>query len=93
MTRLEIAKEIAEKLGLSKVETELVINGFLDKIIDCLIKDKKLELRGFGTFYLKDYREKIVRNPKTGVKSHFASKKVPKLRFSPRVEDYINKRV
>lgn len=93
MTRAEIAKEIANQLGITQKETELVIDGFLDKIVDCLIEEEKLELRGFGTFYLKKQVARIVRNPRTGERFHKTSKKVPKLRFSPRIEEYINKLV
>ena len=54
--------------SLSHNDIELITDFFFKKIIDSLKEDKKLEIRGFGTFSKKINKEKYVRNPKTNEK-------------------------
>jgi len=51
---------------LTKVETAAVLDGFLTTIAWALSNDKKVALRGFGTFKAKDRPSRQVKNPRTG---------------------------
>ena len=53
MTKQEIVNTVSEATGLTKVETEAVMNGVMSTIIESLGKNKRVELRGFGTFGVK----------------------------------------
>ena len=53
MTKQEIVDFVSEATGLTKVETETVMNGIMGTIIDSLANNERVELRGFGTFGIK----------------------------------------
>ena len=53
MTKQEIVDNVSAATGLTKVETEAVMNGVMSQIIDALSKNERVELRGFGTFGVK----------------------------------------
>ena len=53
MTKQQIVDYVSDATGLTKVETETVMNGIMGTIIDSLANNEKVELRGFGTFGIK----------------------------------------
>ena len=65
MTKQEIIDIVSEATGLTKVETETVMNGVMGTIIDSLAINERVELRGFGTFGIKHRMPKKARNPGT----------------------------
>ena len=65
MTKQEIVDIVSEATGLTKVETETVMNGIMGTIINSLANDERVELRGFGTFGIKHRMPKKARNPGT----------------------------
>ena len=66
MTKQEIVDIVSNATGLTKVETETIMNGVMSTIIDSLANNEKVELRGFGTFGIKHRMPKKARNPGTG---------------------------
>ena len=66
MTKADIAELIAEKTGFTVKDTKIVLEQFLEEVKDCLVEGKHLEIRGFGTFRVKNHRARKARNPKTG---------------------------
>ena len=68
MTKQNIVNIVSEATGLTKVETEAVMNGVMTTIIESLGRNERVELRGFGTISKKINKEKYVRNPKTNEK-------------------------
>ena len=66
MTKQEIVDIVSDATGLTKVETETIMNGVMMTIIDSLARNEKVELRGFGTFGIKHRMPKKARNPGTG---------------------------
>ncbi len=63
MTKQDIVDIVSNATGLTKVETEAVMNGVMATIIDSLGKNDRVELRGFGTFGVKHRMPKKARNP------------------------------
>ncbi len=57
MTRADIANKIANATGLSKVETETVVEGFIMCVIDALKEQESIEIRGFGSFGTEEETE------------------------------------
>ena len=53
MTKQEIVDAVSEATGLTKVETETVMNGIMTTITESLARNERVELRGFGTFGTK----------------------------------------
>ena len=68
MSRQTLVKKLKEKNpNLNKIEIETILNTFNESIKEALVEGKNVELRGFGTFFVKKIKEKFsARNPKTG---------------------------
>ncbi len=77
MTKADLVESIADRVGLSKKDSETVVNAVFQCIIDALAKGDKVELRGFGSFRTRDRQSRIGRNPKTGDRVDVPEKKVP----------------
>ena len=96
MTKQEIVDVVSNATGLTKVETEIIMNGVMSTIIDSLANNEKVELRGFGTFGIKHRMPKKARNPGTGEPVFLPERFVPTFKPSKlmrsRVNDLINKK-
>lgn len=90
MTRADIANKIANATGLSKVETETVVEGFIMCVIDALKEQESIEIRGFGTFKVKERKPRIARNPKTGAKVELGRRFVPMFNVSKEFKKAVN---
>jgi len=66
MTKAELIEKLSEKTGLSKVQAEVAVNTTVSSIQEALSKGDKVELRGFGSFRVRQRRARMGRNPKTG---------------------------
>lgn len=82
MTRADIAAKISEATGLSKKETEIVVEGFISCVIECLQKNDRIEIRGFGTFKNNVKEPREARNPKTGEKVNLGKRYIPTFKVS-----------
>ncbi|NWF89424.1 MAG: integration host factor subunit beta [Ignavibacteriaceae bacterium] len=91
MTKADIVDRVALGTGLTKLETEAIIEGFFKTVIEALREGKGIEIRGFGTYKVKKKRARQARNPKTGdqvfVPEHF----VPTFKFSKDFKDLVDK--
>ena len=96
MTKQEIVDKVSNATGLTKVETETIMNVVMSTIIDSLANNEKVELRGFGTFGIKHRMPKKARNPGTGEPVFLPERFVPTFKPSKlmrsRVNDLINKK-
>ncbi|MEK7671189.1 MAG: HU family DNA-binding protein, partial [Bacteroidota bacterium] len=66
MTKADIVDRIATGTGLTKVDTEAVVDGFILTVIDAMREGKNIEIRGFGSFKVKKRKGRVARNPRTG---------------------------
>ena len=82
MTKADIVDIIAEATGLTKVETEVVIDGFLSTIKNSLKEGERVEFRGFGSFSVKKRMPKKARNPGTGEVVYLPERYVPTFKAS-----------
>ena len=90
MTKQEIVDIVSEATGLTKVETETVMNGIMGTIIESLANNERVELRGFGTWSTHIQKARISRNPKTGEKVDTPEKKTIHFKFGKELFDKIN---
>ena len=77
MTKADLVEKISDKIGLTKKQTELVVNTILDSITNALANGQKVELRGFGSFRVRRRNPRLGRNPKSGAKVEVPAKQVP----------------
>ena len=65
MTKADIIDRVATGTGLTKIETEAVINGFISVIKEALMQEERIEIRGFGSFRVQERAPRTARNPRT----------------------------
>ena len=90
MTKQQIVDEVSETTGVTKVETAAVMNGVMETIIGSLMENKKVELRGFGTFGVKHRLPKKARNPSTGESVFLPESFVPTFKPSKLMRGRVN---
>ena len=82
MTKAELVERIADRTGVSKKDTGIVVNMILENISRALETGDKVELRGFGSFKVKSRRSRVARNPRTGESVTVPAKQVPYFKSS-----------
>ncbi len=82
MTRAQIAAKISDATGLSKKETEIVVEGFISCVIEALKDNETIEIRGFGTFKNNIKEPRLARNPKTGEQIQLGKRFIPMFKVS-----------
>ena len=94
MARPEIIKKLKEKNPqLSKSEIEIILDTFCKSIEIALKQNRNIELRGFGTFFIKKIKEKYsARNPKTGETIYTPEKKNINFKMSKELFKIINEK-
>ena len=91
MTKADIVDKVATGTGLTKLETEAIIEGFFRTVIDALKQGKNIEIRGFGSYKVKKKSERQARNPKTGEQVYVPEHFVPTLKFSKDFKEMVDK--
>lgn len=90
MTKADIVDIVSNSTGITKVETEAVINGFLDTVIDAMKSGETIELRGFGSFKVVKRAQRVARNPKTNEEVIVPEQHVPVLKVSREFKKEVN---
>jgi nucleoid DNA-binding protein len=93
MTKADIIDVIAKGTGLTKKETSAVIDGFFATVSYALQNGDRVELRGFGSFCLRERQEKHVPNPRTGKMMHIPHRIVPDFKPSPLLKASVAKKM
>ncbi len=78
MNKAELVEKVSGEVGLSKRETQKVIDAIIGTIGDTLAAGEKVTLVGFGTFGVRQRKARTGRNPQTGATIQIPAKKVPK---------------
>ena len=91
MNKAELVNAAAEKAGLSKKDTESVLNAALEAISECLADGDKVQLVGFGAFEVKSRAARIGRNPKTKESIEVPASKVPVFKPGKALKDAVAK--
>ena len=92
MSRPELIKLLKKKHPqLNKPQLETIIDTFFQSIEEALKKKRSIELRGFGTFFTKEIKEKYsARNPKTGELIYVPKKNKVRFRASKQFKEFLN---
>lgn len=89
LTRADLADTINRKLGLSRSDSLNLVEGILRHICDALTDGENVKISGFGSFVLRDKKERVGRNPKTGVEVPITPRRVLTFRASQLLKDRI----
>ncbi|MBF0482078.1 MAG: integration host factor subunit beta [Desulfovibrionaceae bacterium] len=90
MNKSELIKTLAEAKNIHVDEAAAIINSFIESVKKALADGDRVEIRGFGSFKVKDYRGYVGRNPKSGVVVDVSPKKLPFFRPGKELKEYIN---
>ena len=90
MNKSELVKALADQANISLDEATLVVNTFVDSMKDSLLEGGRVEIRGFGSFKVKEYGSYAGRNPRTGKKVAVEPKRLPFFRAGKELKEYLN---
>lgn len=90
MTKADMVDIISSSVGLTKVETETVVNGFIETVIDAMKRGEHIELRGFGSFKVVKRAQRVARNPKTNEEVIVPEQYAPMLKMSKDFKEAVN---
>lgn len=77
MNKLELTEILRNKISISRSDAKAAVNLFFDNMSSALIRGDRIEIRGLCSFYVKNYKGYMGRNPKTGEKLIIGPKKQP----------------
>ncbi len=91
MNKSELIKTLADEANLSMEDASMVVNTFVGYMKDSLLAGERVEIRGFGSFKVKEYAGYTGRNPKTGEKVTVEPKRLPFFRAGKELKEFLNK--
>src|SRR5262249_32773854 len=89
VTKKEIVKQIADRIGLTQLKTKEIVQLTFDAIVDTLLADGRIELRNFGVFEVKLRKARKARNPCTGEKVDVPPKNVVTFKPGKEMEERV----
>jgi len=92
MNKSELIEALADKTNLPLREASSITNTILETMIEALAKGDSIEIRGFGSFVVKEYESYFGRNPKTGDKIKVPPKKLPFFKVGKELKERVNGR-
>ncbi|MDQ7031117.1 MAG: HU family DNA-binding protein [Desulfonauticus sp.] len=90
MNKSDLINKLAEDKNLSQEEASFIVNSFFGLMKDALVEGRRVEIRGLGSFKIKEYPGYVGRNPKTGEKINVPPKKLPFFKAGKELKDIIN---
>jgi len=91
MNKLELISALKKESNISKAEAAKVVQIFFDSMADALIEGERIEIRGLCSFFVKDYKSYVGRNPKTGEKVQIKPKKLPFFKCGKELRERVNR--
>lgn len=90
MTKSKLIEKLAIKTNLTKSRAELVVNCIFETMTDALKREEGIEIRGFGSFTVRQYKSYEGRNPRTGDAVHVAPKRLPFFKVGKELRARVN---
>lgn len=91
MTKADLIEQVHEAIGpgVTKRDCATVVNAFLNAVKGAVVEGKHIEIRGFGTFKVRERRTRMARNPRTGDPVRVPQRKVPVFKPSRLLRDEV----
>ena len=90
MTKADLVEEVTQLGDLTRRDGEVIVDTIFDSVIHALKTGDKIEIRGFGSFRIRQRKPRIGRNLKTGAKVEVPAKRVPYFKPSKELRDLVN---
>jgi len=89
LTRTALTEAVYRELGLSRAESAELVESVINHICEALIRREQVKISTFGTFSVRSKKERIGRNPKTGLEAPISPRNVISFKASQLMKDYI----
>lgn len=90
MNKSQLIEAMAQEINLPLREATPITNTILDTMVDALAAGDSIEIRGFGSFVVKEYDSYVGRNPKTGDSIKVPPKKLPFFKVGKELKEKVN---
>ena len=90
VTRADLTEAIYREIGLSRTESSVLVESILDHMVEALVSGQSVKLSKFGTFSVRDKRERMGRNPKTGREVPITKRRVLVFKPSKVLKERVN---
>ena len=90
MNKSELIEALAQDIGIPHREAAAITNTVIDTMTEALARGESIEIRGFGSFVIKQYGSDEGRNPKTGRKIKVRPKKLPFFKVGKDLREQVN---
>lgn len=90
MNKSELIEAMAEQLNLPSKTAASIVNTILESMADALVRGENVELRGFGSFTVREYETYTGRNPKTGEQIKVKPKKLPFFKVGKELKEAVD---
>lgn len=90
MNKSELVEALSVRENLTYKKAEQIVNLVFDSMAEALIENDRIEIRGFGSFMVKDYKAYMGRNPKTGEVIEVKPKKLPFFKVGKELRERVN---
>jgi integration host factor subunit beta len=91
MKKSDVILALSEKEGLREQEAFEIVNMVFSGFTETLRKGGRIEIRGFGSFTVRDYLPYMGKNPKTGKRVEVGPKKLPYFKVGKELKERVNK--
>lgn len=90
MTKAELIEQLSADANLTRKHSEVIVDAVFASIVEALSRGEKIELRGFGSFKIRQRESRTGRNPKTGAGVVVPAKKVPSFKAGKALREMLN---
>ena len=90
MNKSELIETLAQELNMSPRQSTSVLNTILEAMMEAMERGDDIEIRGFGSFTVKEYKPYVGRNPKSGQQIAVKPKKLPFFKVGKELKERVN---
>ncbi len=91
MTRSDISRNLSYGFGLSGEDADRVLDTIIESMFSAVKSGSRVEIRGFGSFYVRECESYTGRNPRTGKSVEVKAKRLPCFRQGKEIRDFFKK--
>ncbi|HEY7868321.1 MAG TPA: HU family DNA-binding protein [Methylomirabilota bacterium] len=93
MNKSDLIREVARVSGLTRELSDTIVTAVFERITEALMQGERVELRGLGTFAIRQRRARLGRNPKTGAGVNVPARRVPVFKMGKELQAILNPRL
>ena len=90
MNKADLVNALKNQNGFTRHQSENIVDIFFNTMADALASGQRVEIRGFGSIFVKDYKSYVGRNPKSGAPVQVKPKKLPFFRCGKELKERVD---